>query len=612
MGRAIGPGEGAGRLMGSYRRLLKDVLVYWPRLLAATLLAGVLAAMTAAYAGLVKYWLDDALIGGDLAMLLLISLAIPVVALIKAASSYGEAYLMRHVGNSVVRALRDRLYGHLLALPVGYFTTQRSGELISRFANDVNLIQNMVTTGLIDLAQHGITLVVLLGYVFYLNWKLAILAVIVLPVAYTLLVRVIRRLRRLATVMQEQVAGLTAIVQESLMGLRVIKAFAKEEFAREEFRQQNARAFTSYMRLVRLMEFVPPVIEFAGALGFALVVWYGGRLVMIEKVMTPGELISFLVACGLLYGPVKRLSAVGSQLQPVLAAADRVFAILDQPTEHQMDRGRIELDRVTRGIEFERVSFQYGPDNPPALQEVSLRIGAGEMVALVGSSGSGKSTIVNLIARFYEPTSGRVLLDGHDVLDIRLLSLRRLIGIVSQETVLFQDTVRNNIAFGRADLPLEAVIEAAKAAYAHNFITALAQGYDTVIGERGLTLSGGERQRLAIARAFLINPPILILDEATSALDYESEAIVQKALSDLIKGRTTLVVAHRLSTVQQADRILVLEGGRIVEEGTHAQLLRLEGVYRRLYDRQFRDDDPEPMVDPLVGAEPAKEPLRHG
>jgi len=310
----------------------------------------------------------------------------------------------------------------------------------------------------------------------------------------------------------------------------------------------------------------------------------------------------------LLYAPVKRLSAVGSQLQPVMAAAERVFAVLDQPTEHQLDRGRLEPGRVEQGIALERVSFQYGPDSPAALQEASLRIDVGEMVALVGSSGSGKSTIVNLIARFYEPTSGRVLLDGRDVREIRLTALRQLIGIVSQETVLFYDTVRNNIAFGRADLPLEAVVAAAKAAYAHNFITALPQGYDTVLGERGLSLSGGERQRLAIARAFLINPPILILDEATSSLDYESEAIVQEALSNLIKGRTTLVVAHRLSTVQQADRIMVLDKGRIAEVGTHAQLLRHNGIYRRLYDRQFRDDEPEPTV----GPEPAEEPSRHG
>jgi ATP-binding cassette, subfamily B, bacterial MsbA len=596
------------RLMRTYRRLLHYVLVYWPRLLAAGLCAGLLAGMTAAYAWLVKYWLDDALIGGNLSMLVLISLAIPAVALVKAVSSYGESYLLRYVGNSVVCTIRDRFYGHLLSLPVGYHATQQSGRLISRFSNDINLIQGMVTVGFIDLMQHGATLIVLLGYVFSLNWKLALLSVIVLPVAYAMLVRVIRRLKRLATTMQEQLAGLTAMLHESLIGLRVIKSFAKEAFAEQEFRQQNAKVFTAYMRLVRLMEFISPVIEFAGALGFALVVWYGGRQVILDKAMTPGELFSFLVACGLLYGPVKRLSTVGSQLQPVMAAADRVFAIFDQPTEQQLDRGRIEISRVARGIEFDRVSFQYGPDSPPALQEVSLRIGVGEMVALVGSSGSGKSTIVNLIARFYEPASGRVLVDGHDVLDIKLSSLRGLIGIVSQETVLFQDTVRNNIAFGRADLPLEAVMAAAKAAYAHNFITALSQGYDTVLGERGLSLSGGERQRLAIARAFLINPPILILDEATSSLDYESEAIVQQALSNLIKGRTTLVVAHRLSTVQQADRIMVLEGGRIMETGTHAELLRQEGVYRRLYDRQFRDEEPES----IVGAEPTEEPLRHG
>ncbi|HXZ25772.1 MAG TPA: ABC transporter ATP-binding protein [Nitrospiria bacterium] len=594
--------------MHIYRRLLNDVLGYWPLLAAAGVCSGLLAGMTATYAWLVKYWLDDALIGGDRKVLVLICLAIPTAALIKAAAGYGETFLMRYVGNSVVRTLRDRLYGHLLNLPISFYATQQTGRLISRFVYDINLIQGMVTSGLIDLMQHSVTLVVLLGYVFYLNWRLAILAIIVLPVAYVMLVRVIRRLKRLSKAVQEHLAGLTALLQESLIGLRVIKAFVKEPFAFEEFSQQNARVFRSNMRLYRLMEFVPPVIEFAGALGFTLVVWYGGRQVILDKLMSPGELISFLVACGLFYAPVKRLSAVSSQLQPVMAAAERVFAILDQPTEHQLDQGRAEPNRVAQGVALERVSFYYGPDSPAALQDVSMQINVGEMVALVGSSGSGKSTIVNLIARFYEPTSGRVLLDGCDVREIKLAALRGLIGIVSQETVLFQDTVRNNIAFGRADLPLEAVVAAATAAYAHNFITALPQGYDTVLGERGLSLSGGERQRLAIARAFLINPPILILDEATSSLDYESEAIVQQALADLIKGRTTLVVAHRLSTVQQADRIMVLDKGRIVEVGTHAQLLKHNGVYRRLYDRQFRDDEPGPAV----GIEPAEEPSRRG
>ena len=584
--------------MRAYTRLLGYVWAYWPRLAVAGLLAVLIAGMTASYAWLVKFWLDDALIGRDLSMLLMISWAIPVVALVKAAASYGEAYVMRYVGNSIVRQLRNELHGHFLSLPVGYYATQRMGRFSAYFINDVNLIQSMATMGLKDAIQYSVQLVVLLGYALYLDWSLALLSIVALPAASTLLIRMIRRMKRLAGAGREHLASLTAMLQESLGGLRVIKAFAKEAFAQEQFTQQNERVFKANMRLYRLMEFVHPSIEFVGAIGIALVLWYGGRRVAMN-VMTPGEFTSFLTACVLLYAPVKRLTAVTSQLQPVMAAAERIFSILDEPTEPQLDRGTHDVRGVTRGLELQCVSFQYGPEHPAALQEVSFRIDTGEMVALVGSSGSGKSTIVNLIARFYEPSAGRLLIDGLDVREIKLESLRRLIGIVSQETVLFHDTVRNNIAYGRPDLPQEAVTAAAQAAYAHNFITAMPQGYDTMIGERGQTLSGGERQRLAIARAFLINPQILILDEATSSLDYESEAIVQEALAALIKGRTTLVVAHRLSTVQRADRILVLEGGRIVEEGPHAELLRQNGVYRRLYDRQFRDEEPQNADEPI-------------
>ncbi|MEW6324534.1 MAG: ABC transporter ATP-binding protein [Nitrospirota bacterium] len=592
--------------MNTYKRLAAMTLVYWRRLVVAGLLAGVIAVMTAAYAWLVKYWMDDALIGRDLSMLLLISVAIPAVGLVKAMAGYGQAVTMRHVGLSVVRSLRDRMYGHFLALPVGFYSNKRTGRFLSYFAGDAGALQGMVTTGLKDVIQNSVQLVVLVGYVFYLDWTMAVLSIVVLPAAYAGLLRMIRRVRRLAGANREHLAGLAAILQESLLGLRVIKAFAKEAFAQEQFSARNARAFKASMRLYRLMEFVHPVIELAGTIGIALLLWYGGRRVA-AGTLTPGEFTSFLTACLLLYGPVKRLTTVSAQLQPILAAADRIFSILDEPTETQLDRGHRALGGVAQGLEFQQVSFQYGPTAPPVLQDVSFRVGVGEMVALVGSSGSGKSTIVNLIARFYEPSSGRVLIDGIDVRDITLASLRRLIGIVSQDTMLFQDTIRNNIAYGRADLTLEAVTAAAQAAYAHNFIMALPQGYDTVIGERGLTLSGGERQRLAIARAFLINPPILILDEATSALDYESEAIVQEALGALIKGRTTLVVAHRLSTVQRADRIVVLEGGRIVEEGSHGDLLRHNGVYRRLYERQFRDEEPGEEPAPQ---EPGQEEVR--
>lgn len=589
--------------MDIFRRLQGYMMVYWRRMVLVGLLTLVIAAMTAAYAWLMKFIQDDVLIGKNLSVLAFVIGAFVVVALVKAAADFGEAYMMKYIGNRIVTDLRNQLYRHLLSLPVGYFASQQTGRIISKVMNDVTVVQMMLTGGLKDAIQQSGTLVVLLGYVFYLNWKMAILAVIVLPAAYALLMRTTRRVKRLARTWREHVAGLTAVLQEGLMGHRVIKAFAKEEFAYQQFQQQNERVFATLMRLSRVSEFVGPAIEVAGVIGIGLLLWFGGSQVA-SGAMTPGEFMSFLTACILLYAPVRRLSSISSQLQPMIAAAERLFTILDAPTETQLDTGRVALKAVRQGIDLRHVSFHYGPHHPLALQDVTFGVSAGEMVALVGGSGSGKSTVVNLIARFYEPTSGQIFIDDIDLRKIALPSLRQLIGMVSQETILFHDTIRNNIAFGRADLPLDAVVAAAKAAYAHNFITALSHGYDTVIGERGLTLSGGERQRLAIARAFLVDPPLLILDEATSALDYESEAMVQQALTNLIKGRTTLVIAHRLSTVQQANRIVVLEGGRIVEQGTHAQLLQQAGVYRRLYERQFRDEEPE-EVSPVSQTEQA-------
>jgi subfamily B ATP-binding cassette protein MsbA len=604
--RAIESGK-ERRLMHVYRRMLRLVTVYWRRLVVVGVFTAIIAAMTAMYAWLMKFIQDDVLIGKNLSVLTLVVAAFVVVALVKAAASYGEAYTMSYLGNRISCDLRNRLYRHLLSLPVGYYTRQQTGRIMSKVMNDVTIVQSMLAGGLKDAIQHSCTLLVLLIYVFYLNWKLAMLAVIVLPASSLLLVRTIGRMKRLARAWQEHVAGLNALLQEGLMGHRVIKAFAKEEFASLQFEQQNERMFSTMMRLSRLSEFVGPAIEVAGVIGIGLLLWFGGSQVA-AGVMTPGQFMSFLTGCILLYAPVKKLSTVSSQLQPMATAADRLFSILDVPSETQSDEGRIELTAVRQGIDLQQVSFRYSPHSPLALQEVTFRVSAGEMVALVGGSGSGKSTVVNLIARFYEPVGGRIVIDSVDLRDITLPSLRRLIGMVGQETILFHDTIRNNIAYGRTDLSMEAVMAAAKAAYAHGFIMAMPQGYDTVLGERGLTLSGGERQRLAIARAFLVNPPILILDEATSSLDYESEAMVQQALTELIKGRTTLVIAHRLSTVQQAHRIVVLEGGRIVEEGTHTQLLQQNGVYRRLYDRQFRDEEPESVV----GTEPIEEPSRHG
>jgi subfamily B ATP-binding cassette protein MsbA len=401
------------------------------------------------------------------------------------------------------------------------------------------------------------------------------------------MVRMGQRLRKLATSGQEKVADMNSLLQETLAGIRVVKAFGREEAEAGRFRDSNRAYLRTLMKSIQVSSLTASHMEVIGVVGVAAIIWYGGYLV-IHGTMTPGAFFSFLTAMFMAYTPIRRLSGANNTIQQALAAAERVFEVMDLQTEQALDRGRKELLPVSRSLEFRNVTFQYEGSERPALADVTLTVEAGTIVALVGSSGSGKTTLVSLVPRFYDPTEGAVLIDGQDIRGYRLASLRRQIGIVSQETVLFDESVRNNIAYGRAGATDDEVIGAAKQAYAHDFIQRLPDGYATPIGENGVKLSGGERQRLAIARALLRDPPILILDEATSSLDSESERIVQLALANLIKHRTTLVIAHRLSTVQNADRIVVLDRGRVVETGTHAELLQRGGLYQRLHAIQFQ------------------------
>jgi subfamily B ATP-binding cassette protein MsbA len=402
------------------------------------------------------------------------------------------------------------------------------------------------------------------------------------------MVRFGARLRRLATTGQERTADMSTALQETLTGIRIVKGFTREAAEDRRFARVNEAYFRAWMKSTQVSAFTSPVLETVGVLGVAGIIWYGGWQVM-HGTMTSGTFFSFLTAVFLMYNPVKRLASANNSIQQALSAAERVFAVLDVPTEAAQDTGVRDLDGVRSAIELRDVSFRYEGVETWALQDISLTVKAGEVLALVGSSGAGKTTLVNLIPRFYDPTKGAILIDGVDLREIRLAALRRQIGIVSQETLLFDDTVRHNIAYGRDDVTDDAIIEAARAAYAHDFIMRMPNGYDTLIGENGVKLSGGERQRLAIARALLRNPPILILDEATSSLDTESERMVQMALANLMKGRTTFVIAHRLSTVQRASRIVVLAGGRIVEIGRHEDLLAGAGTYQRLYQMQFQN-----------------------
>ncbi len=574
--------------MKAFLRLLHYLVRYRFRLIAAFVCSGLVAGLTGAYAWMVRPVLDGIFISKDEFLLTVLPIVILGVAVFKAGFSYGQSYLMNYVGNHVIADVREELFLQLMGLPAGYHDANTSGRLMSRVINDVNLMASAVAGVLKDLFQQGLTFVAMMGIIFYQNWKLAAVSLVVVPMSFYTVTQMGRRLRGLATRGQEKIGDMASALQEALTGIRVVKTFGREEAEGARFQHSNRAYLRATMKGVQVSSLVSSHMEVIGVLGVAMIIWYGGYLV-IDGEMTPGAFFSFLAAMFMAYTPIRRLAGANNTIQQALSAAERVFGVLDLENERDRDRGLRELSPITRSLEFRGVTFQYDGTEQPALRDINLSMSAGEVVALVGSSGSGKTTLANLVPRFYEPTRGMILLDGHNTREGTLKSLRRQIGIVSQDTVLFDETVRNNIAYGKLDAAEHELVEAAQAAYAHDFIQRLPDGYDTVIGENGVKLSGGERQRLAIARAILRDPPILILDEATSSLDSESERIVQLALSNLMRNRTTLVIAHRLSTVQNADRIIVLDRGGIVETGSHEELLRNGGRYQRLHAIQFQN-----------------------
>jgi subfamily B ATP-binding cassette protein MsbA len=535
---------------------------------------------------LVERVFDDIFTQKNVQALHLLPLLIIATFLFRGVVNFGHSYLLEYIGQRIVADLRNALSAHLQSLPLSYFHKTPTGTILSRVTNDTTLVREALTQSVASMMCDATTLMILIVVAFLKDWFLALLAFIVFPLTILPLTQLYKKVRTSSKMGQGSLGKLTALLQEAIQGNRVVKAFNMEAYERERFAVENRRLFRYAMKAGRLRAFVPPMVELVAACGIAAVVWYGGASV-ISGERTQGAFIAFLTALLLLYEPFKHLTRTNATVQNGLAAAERLFELLDQRSDIQERPGARVLTGIGQEIRFSDVSFRYQQDW--VLKQVNLEIRAGEVVALVGPSGGGKSTLADLIPRFYDVNEGRITIDGMDVREVTLQSLRSQIAVVTQFTFLFNDTVRNNIAYGTPSRPLEEVEAAARAAHAHEFIIALPQGYDTEIGELGVRLSGGQRQRLAIARALLKNAPILILDEATSSLDNESERLVQAAIEELMAGRTVLVIAHRLSTIHRADRIIVLANGGIVEEGRHEELLALNAQYRKLYDLQFQD-----------------------
>ncbi len=515
-------------------------------------------------------------------------LVILALFLVRNLADYAASYWSVSVEQAAMRDLRRRLFAHLQTLPLAWLHDRRAGEILSRLTNDVEALRGSLAAGITNLLKDGLTLAGCLVWLFAASWRLALFTFVVLPPATWLLMSIGRKMRKRSGHAQERMASLTGILQENIAGGRIVRAFGAERFEERRFEEANTGYFRAFTRLRRISAAAKPLSEYAIILVAVSIAWMGAREVFEARTLPPERLFTFVAALLGMLSPVKSLSEMGGTLAAGLGAADRVWSVLDTPAAIVDGPGARLLAPFTDEIRYERVSFAYRPD-VTVLHEIDFRVRRGEVVAQVGTSGAGKSTALDLLARFHDPGAGRITLDGVDLREATLASLRGQLGVVSQETILFHDTVRANIAYGVERPDPARVEQAARAAHAHEFVSRMPQGYDTVIGDRGVRLSGGERQRLAIARALLRNPRILLLDEATSALDTESERLVQDALEGLMRDRTVLVIAHRLSTVQHAHRILVFEGGRIVQQGRHEELLAAEGPYRRLHSMQFRD-----------------------
>ncbi len=528
--------------------------------------------------------------GGKLEALLKICFLVVVAFFFKNVFGYLQAYFLSYVEQGTMKDLRDSAYRHLHELPMGYFKQERVGNLISRIVNDVNVVQNSISAAFLNLIREPITIVVFIGIALSISWQLTVLAFVVLPFSMGIIAWIGIKLRKHSTAVQAKMADITSILQETISGVKIVKAFGMEEYENSKFVKETKNFFRMMLRIVRIRNASSPITEFLSVIVGVVIIYYGGVLVLQHNSLKASEFLGFLFAIFQLMPPIKELSTVNNRIQESSAAGDRIFEIIDTKPTIKNRPHPVTVKNFKQSISFDHIDFRYDDSDELILKDIDFEVNKGEIVALVGPSGGGKSTLVDLIPRFYDVSGGSIKLDGTDIRDIEIGDLRSLMGIVTQETFLFNETIRNNIAYGLGDYPMEKIIDAAKAANAHNFVMDMPNGYDTVIGERGLKLSGGQRQRISIARAILKNPPIMIFDEATSALDNESELLVQEAIERMMVNRTTIVIAHRLSTIRNATRIIVLEQGSVIQTGTHDELIeKAEGLYRKFYEMQFRD-----------------------
>ena len=575
--------------MNLYFRALKYIKPYWKRGLAAGICTIIAAGGTAYLPFVIKDMVDQVLSEKNTTMLNWIVLSIVVVFVIRGIAYYGQSYLMNYVGQRVIIDIRKAVFEKLQRLSMSFYDKHKTGTIMSYVTNDVSALQSAMVENVVEMITETVILVASIVMMIYLDWKLFLVTFATFPVVLFFIDSFGKRIRKSGSRIQEAAADITSVLQEVASSPRVIKSFVREGYEVDRFDKENMNNFRANMKYAQLSSTLTPTIEFVAAIGVSIILWYGGNSV-INGSITAGSLVAFLTYAVNISNPIKRLSRVIGNIQRALAAAQRVFDVLDLPEDIKNAPDAKLLPKVKGDVRFNDVSFAYN-ENEEVLSHVSFEVKPGEMIAFVGPSGAGKSTVASLLPRFYDATNGSITIDGEDIRKVTLNSLREQVGIVPQETVLFNGSVYDNILYGRLDATREEVEAAAKAANAHEFIMQLPNGYETMLGDRGMNISGGQRQRISIARAILKNPQILILDEATSALDTESERVVQEALDRLMVGRTSFVIAHRLSTIKNADKIMVLEKGQLIEQGNHDELMAMDGLYAHLYKIQYRSKE---------------------